>query len=57
MLIDEKIERLMQLQIICIEQLNSIIDYIQKRDDVSVESHQDKWGGEENDIERIDAKN
>lgn len=50
MSIDEKIERLMQLQIICINQLSSIVEYIQERDEISIESHQDKWGDVENGV-------
>lgn len=41
MTMEEKVDRLMEMQYIAIQQLNSIIDYISSTMDVPVESHED----------------
>ena len=44
MTVEEKIDRIFEIQYMCIHQLNSIVDYISKSDNIPVETHIDKVG-------------
>jgi hypothetical protein len=46
MTIEEKVDRMLEMQYMIIHQINSIVDYI-ANDDVSIETHTNEVGGVE----------